>query len=143
MAFSFDTSYKNLDSKLYSGVTPKDIDSPEVLLRNEALCENLGIDNAELTGQVLAGQERLEEPIAQAYAGHQFGSFTVLGDGRAMILGEHVHDGNRYDIQLKGLAGLPTRDEAMAAQLSAPCSESISTRMRCTIFGLPRLEVWQ
>jgi Uncharacterized conserved protein len=107
MAFSFDTSYKELDAKLYSRVTPKDIDNPEILLFNEALCDDLGIDAEAVTGQVLSGQERLEEPIAQAYAGHQYGSFTVLGDGRAMILGEHVHDGNRYDIQLKGSGRTP------------------------------------
>lgn len=107
MPFSFDTSYKNLDSKLYSAVTPKDIDNPEVLVFNEALSDDLGVDEAALTDQILSGQELLEEPIAQAYAGHQYGSFTVLGDGRAMILGEHVHDGNRYDIQLKGSGRTP------------------------------------
>jgi len=107
MVFSFDTSYKNLDSKLYSSVTPKEIDNPTVLVRNEALCENLGLHTEELTDQILSGQELLEEPIAQAYAGHQYGSFTVLGDGRAMILGEHVHDGNRYDVQLKGSGRTP------------------------------------
>jgi len=107
MAFSFDTSYKELDAALYARVTPKDIDDPETLLFNEALCDDLGIDAAAVTGQLLSGQELLEEPIAQAYAGHQYGSFTVLGDGRAMILGEHVHDGNRYDIQLKGAGRTP------------------------------------
>ncbi len=107
MPFSFDTSYKELDSTLYSGVKPKSIDNPEVLVRNEALCDDLGLHKEDLTGQILSGQELLEEPIAQAYAGHQYGSFTVLGDGRAMILGEHVHDGNRYDIQLKGSGRTP------------------------------------
>jgi len=107
MAFSFDTSYKQLDSKLYSSATPKNIDSPTVLLRNNALSDDLGLDNTEVTAQILSGQELLEEPIAQAYAGHQFGRFTMLGDGRAMLLGEHRHDGNRYDIQLKGAGRTP------------------------------------
>src|SRR6056297_206350 len=107
MTFSFDTSYKNLDSNLYSRVTPKSIDTPEVLVRNDELCADLGLDTANLTAQILAGQDRIEEPIAQAYAGHQYGRFTILGDGRAMILGEHVHDGNRYDIQLKGSGRTP------------------------------------
>jgi len=107
MAFSFDTTYKNVDSNLYSRVTPRSIDTPDILLLNDGLCAELGLETAELTAQVLAGQDRLEEPIAQAYAGHQYGSFTVLGDGRAMILGEHVHDGNRYDIQLKGSGRTP------------------------------------
>ncbi len=107
MGFSFDTTYKNLDSKLYSEVTPKSIPDPEILVLDDGLCADLGLDTAALTANVLAGQDRLEEPIAQAYAGHQYGSFTLLGDGRAMILGEHVHDGNRYDIQLKGAGRTP------------------------------------
>jgi uncharacterized protein YdiU (UPF0061 family) len=88
-------------------VTPEQITNPDILLLNQALSDDLGIDSEELTDQILSGQELLEEPIAQAYAGHQFGSFTVLGDGRAMILGEHVHDSNRYDIQLKGSGRTP------------------------------------
>src|SRR6056297_3790814 len=107
MIFSFDTTYKNLGSNLYSRVTPKSIDTPEVLVRNDELCADLGLDTANLTAVMLAGQDLLEEPIAQAYAGHQYGSFTVLGDGRAVVLGEHVHDGNRYDIQLKGSGRTP------------------------------------
>jgi len=107
MPLSFDTTYKDLDPKLYSRVKAKNIDNPEVLVLNEDLCDDLGLDTEELTSQILSGQELLEEPIAQAYAGHQFGSFTVLGDGRAMILGEHVHDGSRYDIQLKGSGRTP------------------------------------
>jgi uncharacterized protein YdiU (UPF0061 family) len=107
MAFSFDTTYTALDSKLYSRVTPEEFDFPEILLLDEALCEDLGLDTDELSGEILSGQDRLEEPIAQAYAGHQFGRFTILGDGRAMILGEHVHDGDRYDVQLKGAGRTP------------------------------------
>ena len=107
MPFSFDTTYKQLDSELYSTATPSDIENPELLLLNKSLCDDLGLEESELTGQLLSGQDRLEEPIAQAYAGHQFGRFAILGDGRAMILGEHVHDGNRYDIQLKGSGRTP------------------------------------
>ena len=107
MPLYFDTTYKNLDSKLYSRAKPKDINNPEVLLVNENLCEDLGLNKEDLNSQILSGQELIEDPIAQAYAGHQFGSFTVLGDGRAMILGEHVHDGSRYDIQLKGSGRTP------------------------------------
>ena len=107
MSFSFDTTYKNLDAKLYSGVTPQNIDNPEILILDEDLCGDLGLDTEALSSRVLSGQELLEEPIAQAYAGHQFGTFTVLGDGRAMLLGEHVHDDSRYDIQLKGSGRTP------------------------------------
>ena len=107
MTFSFDTTYKNLDESLYSRVTPKSIANPEIVVRNDELCADLGLDPAELNATILAGQDLVEEPIAQAYAGHQYGSFTVLGDGRAMILGEHVHNGDRYDIQLKGSGRTP------------------------------------
>ena len=107
MPFSFDTSYKGLDPTLYARVEPQIIDSPELLVLNETLCDNLGLHTEELTAQILSGQQVLEEPIAQAYAGHQYGSFTLLGDGRAMILGEHLHDGKRYDIQLKGSGRTP------------------------------------
>ena len=107
MAFSFDTTYKQLDSNLYSSVTPKSIANPDTLLLNDGLSADLGLDTAELNANILAGQDPLEDPIAQAYAGHQYGNFTVLGDGRAVVLGEHVHDGNRYDIQLKGSGRTP------------------------------------
>ena len=107
MPFSLDTTYKTLDPELYAKATPKHIDNPEMLLRNDALCDDLGLDTEKLSSRILTGQERSEEPIAQAYAGHQYGSFTLLGDGRAMLLGEHVHGGDRYDIQLKGSGRTP------------------------------------
>ncbi len=107
MAFSFETTYKELDSKLYSRVTPKRIPNPDILVRNDELRADLGLDAAGLNATILAGQELLEEPIAQAYAGHQYGRFTILGDGRAMILGEHIYEGDRYDIQLKGAGRTP------------------------------------
>jgi len=107
MAFSFDTTYKDLNLSLYSKVAPKTMANPEIVVLNDGLCADLGLDTADLNTEILAGQNLLEEPIAQAYAGHQYGNFTVLGDGRAMILGEHVHDGKRYDIQLKGAGRTP------------------------------------
>jgi len=76
MSFSFDTTYKNLDSRLYVSATPARIASPEILLRNRGLCADLGLDPADLNAAMLAGQDLLEDPIAQAYAGHQYGSFT-------------------------------------------------------------------
>ena len=107
MTFSFETTYKGLDSELYSTATPERIEDPELLLRNDALCDDIGLRKDELDSRVLSGQELSEEPIAQAYAGHQFGNYAILGDGRAMVLGEHVHDGDRFDIQLKGSGRTP------------------------------------
>ena len=107
MVFSFNTTYEDLDSDLYCKVAPKDIDNPGILVINDGLCADIGLDTSELNATILAGQDLTEESIAQAYAGHQYGSFTLLGDGRAMILGEHVHEDNRYDIQLKGSGRTP------------------------------------
>ncbi|MEY3804845.1 MAG: hypothetical protein RL667_967 [Pseudomonadota bacterium] len=74
----------------------------------QALANELGLNAATLASQgatYLAGNKLLagSEPIAQAYAGHQFGHFNMLGDGRAILLGEHITpSGVRFDIQLKG-----------------------------------------
>src|SRR5690606_40785433 len=80
-----------------------------LVLLNEKLAQELGLDPDALRSAagtaVLAGNAVPDgaEPLAQAYAGHQFGYFTMLGDGRAVVLGEHVTPGGRrVDIQLKG-----------------------------------------
>jgi len=85
---------------------------PEVVIFNEALAFNLGLDPDALrgAGDIFSGNRMPEgaEPIAQAYAGHQFGHFTNLGDGRAILLGEQIApQAIRYDIQLKGSGRTP------------------------------------
>lgn len=109
-SFNFHNSYLELPSALYSRVNPTPVRNPQTVIFNTELATQLNIElsntpqrTAILSGNVLpAGAE----PIAQAYAGHQFGNFTILGDGRAILLGEHLtKDGRRFDIQLKG-AGL-------------------------------------
>jgi uncharacterized protein YdiU (UPF0061 family) len=79
---------------------------------NRKLADDLGLDRGELEdgAEFLSGNRIPEgaEPIAQAYAGHQFGHFTMLGDGRAILLGEHLApDGTRWDVQLKGSGTTP------------------------------------
>ena len=114
-AIPFDNSYARLPGAFYERVTPTKVASPELIRLNDALAQRLRIDPAYLRSKegiaVLAGNAIAagSEPIAQAYAGHQFGNFVPqLGDGRAVLLGEVLgRDGRRYDIQLKG-AG-PTR----------------------------------
>jgi uncharacterized protein YdiU (UPF0061 family) len=88
--------------------------SPRLAVFNSTLAESLGLNapalQSELGASSLAGNEILlgAEPIAQAYAGHQFGHFTLLGDGRAILLGEHVTpQGERFDVQLKGAGTTP------------------------------------
>lgn len=110
--FQFDTSYLSLPDCFYKEVQPTPTYEPEMLLLNKALMEDLDLANEqkdELT-QILSGNRIPEnaKPIAQAYAGHQFGHFTMLGDGRAILLGEHLtKDQRRYDIQLKGSGQTP------------------------------------
>jgi uncharacterized protein YdiU (UPF0061 family) len=113
--FSFDNTYARLPERLYSRVEPTLVVEPSVVKVNGALAAELGIDAAALTSaegaEILAGNRIPPgaEPLAQAYAGHQFGAFVPqLGDGRAVLLGEIVgKDGKRRDIQLKGAGRTP------------------------------------
>jgi serine/tyrosine/threonine adenylyltransferase len=111
----FDNSYARLSPRFYARLDPTPVAAPRLLRVNAALAETLGIDPAALTTpegvEVLAGNRVPQgaEPIALAYAGHQFGNFVPqLGDGRAILLGEVVdRDGVRRDIQLKGSGPTP------------------------------------
>jgi uncharacterized protein YdiU (UPF0061 family) len=109
----FDNSYARLPEPLFAPATPVAVRSPAVVVVNESLAADLGLDAAVLRDAgpaVFAGNELPPgaEPIAQAYAGHQFGHFTNLGDGRAILLGEQLGpDGRRHDIQLKGAGRTP------------------------------------
>ena len=112
---AFDNSYARLPETFYQRVKPTIVGAPKLMRVNDALAHQLGTDPAFLkspagvdilSGNVIAPGS---EPIAQAYAGHQFGNFVPqLGDGRAILLGEVVDAaGKRYDLQLKGSG--PTR----------------------------------
>lgn len=112
---TFDTSYARLPAIFHSQVNPYGASAPSLLKLNEALADALGFDvdalNKEQAAKVFSGNTLLEgsQPLAMAYAGHQFGGFNPgLGDGRALLLGEVVgRDGHRYDIQLKGSGQTP------------------------------------
>jgi uncharacterized protein YdiU (UPF0061 family) len=107
----WDHSYAKLPDLFYSKTRPVSVRQPRLVVLNRAFAKSLGLnpdlldDPAIFTGnEIPAGAD----PIAQAYAGHQFGHFTNLGDGRAILLGEHLTlDGNRVDIQLKGSGRTP------------------------------------
>jgi uncharacterized protein YdiU (UPF0061 family) len=109
----FDNTYARLPQALYSRVNPVPVARPGLAIFNESLAAELGLDAGALResgAEIFAGNRIPEgaEPLAQAYAGHQFGHFTNLGDGRAVLLGEHVTaHGARYDIQLKGSGQTP------------------------------------
>ncbi|WP_033540979.1 protein adenylyltransferase SelO [Planococcus sp. CAU13] len=109
VGWNFDNSYARLPEKFFTKTTPEPARTPELILFNEELAESLGLDaktlQSETGANILSGSQIPvgAEPIAQAYAGHQFGGFTMLGDGRAVLLGEQLTpDGQRFDIQLKG-----------------------------------------
>jgi len=104
----FDNSYARLPEPLFSRESPTPVRAAGLAVLNEPLAADLGLDAVLLWacgGPVMAGTTLPPgaEPIAQAYAGHQFGHFTNLGDGRAILLGEQLTpDGRRLDVQLKG-----------------------------------------
>ncbi len=112
--FKFDNSYTQLTSMMMAKVMPAKVKLPKLVLLNYDLAEKLGLNFSSLDEKQLAelftGNTLPEgaNPIAQAYAGHQFGHLTILGDGRAIVLGEHITPTNqRYDIQFKGSGRTP------------------------------------
>ncbi|WP_211750169.1 protein adenylyltransferase SelO [Paenibacillus sp. Marseille-Q4541] len=112
--WNFDNSYSHLPQLFYAHLNPTPVSSPHLIKFNGPLAESLGLNAQALRSdegiETLAGN-RIPEgafPLAQAYAGHQFGYFNMLGDGRAMLIGEQVTPlGERYDIQLKGSGRTP------------------------------------
>jgi uncharacterized protein YdiU (UPF0061 family) len=105
--FNFDSSYLSLPETFFSLVKPSLFTKPETFLLNKELSKELDltINNEEELIQGIFSETARNEitSFAQAYAGHQFGNFTRLGDGRAIVLGEHLTENKqRFDIQLKG-----------------------------------------
>ena len=112
--FRFDNSYARLPETLFTFCDPQPVQAPELLLFNGVLASQLGLDaetlNSDAGAAVLGGNQPVPggQPLAQAYAGHQFGNPTMLGDGRAVLLGEQLTpDEQRRDIQLKGSGRTP------------------------------------
>ena len=107
--WNFDNTYFNLPSVFRESIKPIPVKKPELILFNKKLAKNLSLDFSNLDNQELSelfSGNYLpvgSNSLAQAYAGHQFGHFTMLGDGRAVLIGEHLSkDNKRYDIQFKG-----------------------------------------
>lgn len=113
--FNFENTYSHLPEHFYARLNPTPVASPRLVKLNVELARSLGLDPEALASEqgveILAGNRVPEgsEPLAIAYAGHQFGHFVPsLGDGRANLLGEvNGRDGVRYDIQLKGSGPTP------------------------------------
>ena len=107
-------SYAQLPALFHVAIAPTPVRAPRLVVFNRPLAVSLGLDAGALAGEegaaVFAGN-RLPPgaaPLAQAYAGHQYGHFTTLGDGRAILLGEQITPrGERFDVQLKGAGPTP------------------------------------
>jgi uncharacterized protein YdiU (UPF0061 family) len=109
IGWHFDNTYSKLPKSFLENIKPVPVKDPKLIILNKNLAEQLNLDFSKFSDTDLAkmfsGNSLPEgsETIAQAYAGHQFGHFTMLGDGRAVMLGEHLDKENkRFDIQFKG-----------------------------------------
>ncbi|MCA1065824.1 YdiU family protein [Rossellomorea aquimaris] len=103
--WNLENSYTRLPGAFFTRQDPAPVDSPELIVLNDEMAGSLGLNAEELSAEILSGNDIPvgAEPIAQAYAGHQFGHFNMLGDGRAVLIGEQITpEGERFDIQLKG-----------------------------------------
>ena len=114
IGWRFDNTYSKLPDYFLSNTIPTPVKSPELIILNDSLTEDLGLNfsemNKENLSKLFSGNLLPEgsKAIAQAYAGHQFGHFTMLGDGRAILIGEHISKNNeRFDIQFKGSGKTP------------------------------------
>lgn len=114
LTIPFDNSYARLPGRFFTALAPTPVAAPRLLAFNEALAAEIGIDIAGLTSTEIAnlfsGNEVPDgaHPIAQVYAGHQFGNWNPqLGDGRAILLGEVAGPNGRRDLQLKGAGRTP------------------------------------
>jgi uncharacterized protein YdiU (UPF0061 family) len=110
-SWNFDNSYTRLSSHFYSPVETEPTKEAKLILFNHHLAEKLNLPTDEqIISKYLSANDFPpgSQPIAQAYAGHQFGHFNMLGDGRALLLGEQINlKGERFDIQLKGSGPTP------------------------------------
>ena len=109
IGWHFNNTYGRLPETMLSRLYPVPVKSPKLIIINNTLSKELDLDFSIIRNEHLAAMfagnflPEGSEPIAQAYAGHQFGYFTMLGDGRAIIIGEHLtKDNRRVDIQFKG-----------------------------------------
>lgn len=114
LKWNFDNSYARLPSIFYTSINLHPVRSPKLIMVNESVANSLGLNvdalHSEEAVAIFAGNDNPTGgmPIAQAYAGHQFGHFNMLGDGRALLLGEQLtptHE--RLDIALKGSGRTP------------------------------------
>ena len=120
--FNFHNTYIDLPKSFYSEIDLNKVPNPEFVMFNDKLAKDLGLNNSSLQSkqglEILSGNIKIKDGsyIAQAYGGHQFGHFSILGDGRALLIGEHdvnnpiditLVNSTKFDIQLKGSGKTP------------------------------------
>jgi len=143
--FPFDNSYARLPERFFARLPPTPVAAPRLVRLNENLARQLGLDPARLSSPagvaILAGNTLPErsEPLAMAYAGHQFGNFVPqLGDGRALLLGELINlDGLRLDIQLKGSGPTPFSRNGDGRAALGPVLREYIISEAMHAFGIP------
>ena len=114
IGWSFDNTYSKLSNSMFTRISPTPVKDPTLVIFNEELSGDLNLDFSNINDRekalIFSGNKlpRGSETIAQAYAGHQFGHFTILGDGRALIVGEHIDAKKKsHDIPYKGAGKTP------------------------------------
>jgi uncharacterized protein YdiU (UPF0061 family) len=144
MGWRFDNTYARLPNAMLTKINPVPVKKPEIVIINHNLSKNLGLNFSNIANDHLASifsgnlLPQKSECIAQAYAGHQFGYFAILGDGRAIIIGEHLSkNNNRFDIQFKGSGKTPYSRNADGRAALGPMLREyiISEAMHC--LGIP------
>ena len=145
MNAAFDNSYSRLPERFYARVTPAQVPAPRLVQLNEPLARELGLDptllRSESGVQVLSGNRvpAGADPLAMAYAGHQFGNWVPqLGDGRAVLLGEVIDTaGVRRDIQLKGAGRTPFSRMGDGRAVLGPALREYIVSEAMTALGIP------
>src|SRR3954464_15016794 len=143
--FPFENTYARLPDRFFARVAPTPVQAPRLVRLNTQLALDLGLDPNWLAGpqglEVLAGRlvPVSAEPIAMAYAGHQFGHFVPqLGDGRAILLGEIVdRQGVRRDVQLKGSGPTPFSRRGDGRAALGPVLREYIVGEAMTALGIP------
>src|SRR3979490_2865590 len=143
--FGFENTYARLPERFYARLDPTPVAAPRLVKVNLELAGSLGLDPAALASpqgvEILAGNRVAEgsEPLALAYAGHQFGHFVPqLGDGRANLLGEVMgRDGVRYDIQLKGSGPSASSTRCECRGALGPALREYRVREAMASLGVP------
>jgi uncharacterized protein YdiU (UPF0061 family) len=143
--FPFENTYAALPANFFARVSPTPVASPRLIKLNRPLAIHLGLDPDLLSTpegtEILAGKNIPEgaDPIAMAYAGHQFGHFVPqLGDGRAILLGEVIDaDGVRRDIQLKGSGPTPFSRRGDGRAALGPVLREYIVSEAMAVLGIP------